>query len=226
MDVPAQGCCGALHAHAGLHEEAVGLAEANLRAFAVAPGAFVAVNSAGCGAMLREYPRVLAGNPMEGEARGFAARVRDVTELLANQGPHRGGSVPLRVAYDPPCHLLHAQGVARAPLQVLEAIPDLTLVAHAEAELCCGSAGIYSLQQPELSRAVLARKTAALLEARPDVVATGNPGCVMQIGAGLRAEGKPIPVMHPVELLDLAYAGGGLYDAATPERLATAPVLG
>src|SRR5207253_10369633 len=137
----------------------------------------------------------------------------------AERGPRPGGRLALTVAYDPPCHLLHAQAVSKAPLAVLDAIPGLTRVAHAEAEVCCGSAGIYSLLQPEFSRAVLARKTRALCEAAPQVVATGNPGCAMQIGAGLRAEGMRIPVMHPVELLDRSYRNAGLYDLAGEGRL-------
>jgi glycolate oxidase iron-sulfur subunit len=106
---------------------------------------------------------------------------------------------------------LHAQRVADAPRAVLDAIPGLEPVAHTEAELCCGSAGVFSLLQPEMSRAVLARKVAALRETTPDVVVTGNPGCAMQIGAGLRAAGRAIPVAHPVELLDRSYEAAGYY---------------
>jgi glycolate oxidase iron-sulfur subunit len=170
------------------------------------------VNSAGCGAALKEYGRLLAGDPLEDEASAFAARVKDVTELLAARGPRPGAPLPITVAYDPPCHLLHAQRVAGDPLAVLAAIPEMNRVTHAEADLCCGSAGIYSLLEPALSRAVLARKTEAILAVSPDVVATGNPGCAMQIGAGLRAEGSDIPVVHPVELLDRSYRASGLYD--------------
>lgn len=211
VEVSGQGCCGALHAHAGLHQGAGELARANVVAFEQAPDAAIVVNSAGCGAMMREYPRLLVGDPLAEAAARFAARVVDVTEALAAQGPERGGPLPLAVAYDPPCHLLHAQRVSQAPLRVLEAIPELRLVRHAEADLCCGSAGSYSLTQPTLSRAVLRRKIEALRQARPDVVATGNPGCIMQIGAGLRAVGLSLPVVHPVELLDRSYARAGYY---------------
>jgi glycolate oxidase iron-sulfur subunit len=116
------------------------------------------------------------------------------------------------VAYDPPCHLLHAQRVTDAPRAVLDAIPGLEVVPHAEAELCCGSAGVYSLLEPELSRAVLARKVAALGEVAPDVVATGNPGCAMQLGAGLLAVGSAVRVAHPIELLDWSYRTAGYYE--------------
>ena len=212
VDVAGQQCCGALHAHAGLHQEAAALARANVAAFSRVPDAAIVVNAAGCGAMLKEYPRLLAGEPLAEAAAQMASRVADVTETLAAAGPRPGAPLDLVIAYDPPCHLLHAQRVAEAPLKVLEAIPGLRRTAHGEAELCCGSAGSYSLTQPGLSRAVLERKVAALQNGRLDAVATGNPGCAMQIGAGLRAAGRPVPVVHPVELLDRSYALAGYYD--------------
>lgn len=215
VDLPDQGCCGALHAHAGLHDQAMALARANVTAFSRAPEAAIVVNSAGCGAMLKEYPRLLAGDAAGADVAGWGARVVDVTEALASVGPRRGAPLPLTVAYDPPCHLLHAQRVAEAPIKVLEAIPGLQRVVHGEADLCCGSAGSYSLTEPALSRAVLDRKVAALANGRLDAVATGNPGCVMQIGAGLRAAGRAVPVVHPVELLDRSYALAGYYGGGT-----------
>ncbi len=214
VSVADQGCCGALHAHVGLHEQAVALARANVRAFAEHPEAAIVANAAGCGAMLRDYGRLLADDPLAEEAAAFARRVVDVTEPLAAAGPRPGAPLDLAVAYDPPCHLLHVQRVEEAPLKVLEAIPGLTCVRHAEAAVCCGSAGSYSLTEPAMSRAVLARKVEALAAAEPDMVASGNPGCVMQIGAGLRAAGRRTPVVHPVELLDLSYALAGYYDPA------------
>jgi glycolate oxidase iron-sulfur subunit len=209
--VEEQGCCGALHAHAGLLDEARALARTNVAAFSRVPDAAVAVTAAGCGAMLASYGQLLAGDPLAPAADALAARARDVTQLLHAAGPRRGAALAARVAYDPPCHLLHAQRVADAPRAVLDAIPGLEPVAHTEAELCCGSAGVFSLLQPEMSRAVLARKVAALRETTPDVVVTGNPGCAMQIGAGLRAAGRAIPVAHPVELLDRSYEAAGYY---------------
>jgi len=202
-----QVCCGALHAHAGLHAEAQVFARRNVAAFGASDGP-IAVNSAGCGALLKEYGRLLPDDP--GAAR-FAARVRDVTELLADRGPAPGGPTPARVAYDPPCHLLHAQHVDDPPRRVLAAVPGLTLVPVADAEQCCGSAGLYSLTEPEMSRAVLDPKVANLRAAAPEIVATGNPGCLMQIGAGLRAVGSATAVQHPVELLDAAYRAAGRY---------------
>ncbi len=211
VEVPGQGCCGALHAHAGLHEQAVRLARANVAAFACDQGLWLAVNSAGCGAQIREYGRLLAADPLAGAARDLSARTRDVTELLAAAGPLPGAALELKVAYDPPCHLLHAQRVSEAPLKVLAVIPGLELVSHEEAALCCGSAGSYSLLQRELSLALLERKVEALARSGAQVVATGNPGCIMHIGAGLRAWGLSLPVVHPVELLDRSYALAGYY---------------
>ena len=213
IDVAHQGCCGALHVHAGQVEAARDLARANVRAFAAHPDAMVAATAAGCGAMLRDYGALLADDPLADEATAFAARVRDITELLADAGPRSGSPVPLRASYDPPCHLLHAQRVSDAPLAVLAAVPGLTVVPHTEAEVCCGSAGIYSLIEPHLSQAILSRKLSALDAAAPDVIVTGNPGCAMHLAAGLRASGRQTPVAHPVELLDVAYAAAGLYDA-------------
>jgi glycolate oxidase iron-sulfur subunit len=167
------------------------------------------INSAGCGALLKDYGRLLRAP----EAQRFATRVRDVSELLAAQGPRPGGPLPLEVVYDAPCHLQHAQRVHDAPLALLRAIPDLRLRLLPGSDRCCGSAGIYSLLQPAMSRLVLDAKIASLAEATPApaIVVTGNPGCLMQIGAGLRAAGLSAEVRHPVELLDWSYAAGGVY---------------
>lgn len=205
-EVRGQVCCGALAAHAGDLALALELARVNVRAFdAEAPGLPIVVNSAGCGAALKAYGEWLAGDPLGERARAVAARVRDVSEVLADCGPRRPGPLRLRVAYDAPCHLLHAQKVAAAPLAVLDAIPQLELVPLEGSDRCCGSAGIYSLLQADLSRDVLDVKLAAIAAAAPDVVATGNPGCLMQIGAGALLAGLDVEVRHPVELLDLAY---------------------
>ncbi len=210
--VSGQVCCGALHAHAGQSEQALRLARTNVRAFAESPGAIIAVNSAGCGAMLKDYGRLLAGDPLQDQAQALASRVRDVSELLAETGPRQGKRVHLRVAYDPPCHLLHAQGIADAPLAVLDAVSGVERAFHVDAELCCGSAGSYTFTQSGLSRAILDKKVSAILECHPDIVATGNPGCIMQIGAGLAAAGSRLRVVHPVELLDQSYTLAGYYD--------------
>ena len=207
QEVPAQVCCGALHAHAGLRSEARRLATANVAAFGASDIPIV-VNSAGCGAMLKEYAHLVEGG---GAGATFAARIRDVTELLAERGPRPGAPLDTTVAYDPPCHLLHAQRIAEPPERVLRAIPVLRLTSMPDAAQCCGSAGLFTLAEPEMSRAVLAPKVASLAQARPRVVATGNPGCLMQLGAGLAAAGVPASVRHPVELLDESYRAAGYY---------------
>ena len=208
-----QGCCGALHAHAGQHEQALALACRNVAAFSRQPGEVpIVVNAAGCGAMLKQYGRLLSDDPMRDQATAFSARVRDVSEVLAAARPCKGAPLDLTVAYDPPCHLLHAQGVATEPEAIFDAVPGIERVTHRDADVCCGSAGSFTFSQPEISNAVLAQKIDTLRASNPDVVATGNPGCIMQIGAGLRAAGDHTPVVHPIELLDWSYAQAGLYD--------------
>jgi glycolate oxidase iron-sulfur subunit len=208
VEVPGQVCCGALHEHAGDRAGAQALAGQNLGAFAKAAD-YIVLNSAGCGALLKDYGH-LVGSEAAGE---FGARVRDVTELLAERGPRVGGALEIDVAYDAPCHLQHAQRVHEAPLALFRAIPGLRLQLLPGSDRCCGSAGIYSLLQPAMSRAVLDAKlrSFAVATPRPAIVATGNPGCLMQIGGGLRAAGLPIGVAHPVELLDWSYEAGGVY---------------
>jgi glycolate oxidase iron-sulfur subunit len=203
-----QVCCGALHEHAGDRAAAQALARVNVDALATAAD-YVVVNSAGCGALLKGYGELLHSEA----AHAVAAKVRDVSELLAERGPRPGGELPLDVAYDAPCHLQHAQRVHAAPLAVLGAIPALKLRLLPSSDTCCGSAGIYSVLRPAMARAVLDLKIESFATATPipQVVATGNPGCLMQIGAGLRAAGLPIRVAHPVELLDESYRAGGMY---------------
>jgi glycolate oxidase iron-sulfur subunit len=206
VEVPRQVCCGALAAHAGRDDQARALARENVLAFdAAAPGATIVTNSAGCGAMLKAYGEWLADESLAERAHAFSARVRDISEVLVERGPVPAGRLPLRVAYDAPCHLQHAQRVTTQPLRLLEAIPGLELVPFENADRCCGSAGLYSLVEPDLSRAVLAPKLRAIAASGAEVVATGNPGCLMQIGAGALLAGMDVTVLHPVELLDLAY---------------------
>lgn len=196
-----QGCCGALHAHSGDPEFAKGLAADNVEAFDRPDLEAIIVNSAGCGASMRE-----AGEWLPDEGESFAASVRDVLEFLDERGlrpPQR--TLALRVAYDDPCHLVHGQGVRDAPRRVLEAIPGLELVPHPDPTSCCGAAGIYSLTQPEMSQRVLDRKLDALAQVEVDFVASGNPGCMMQLERGLRERGMKARVVHPIELLDRAY---------------------
>jgi glycolate oxidase iron-sulfur subunit len=209
VELEGQTCCGALHEHAGDRQSATALALQNLAALSDDMD-FVVVNSAGCGALLKDYGHLLGG----AAADTLAAKVRDVSELLAAAGPRPGAPLELDVAYDAPCHLQHAQRVQEPPLAVLRAIPGLRLRLLPGSDQCCGSAGIYAVLNPEMARAVLDRKIRTFAEAtpRPDLVTTGNPGCLMQIGAGLLAERLPIGVAHPVEILDWSYAQAGMYE--------------
>jgi glycolate oxidase iron-sulfur subunit len=217
-----QRCCGALHAHAGDDETARRLARANVAAFERSGAAYIAVNAAGCGAMMKEYGALLADDPAwHDRAVAVASRVRDVSELLAEAGPRPGGALPLTVTYDAPCHLLHAQRIAAPPLRVLAAIPGLVLVPLDGSEHCCGSAGIYNLVEPEVSDRVLEPKLANIAATGAALVATGNPGCLMQIGAGLHQSGIPARAVHPVDLLDASYGArrrppAGEDDGRTP----------
>jgi glycolate oxidase iron-sulfur subunit len=217
VEVPGQGCCGALHAHAGALDPAREMARTNVHAFQAAGVDRVVVNAAGCGAALRAYSELFEDGSAEKEAaHALAARVRDISELVAGEGaePRPGGaSLSLRVAFDPPCHLLHAQRVEDPPRRMLQAIPGLELLPLRDADRCCGGAGIYGLTHPELGGRIGEDKADAILDTGCEVVATGNPGCAMQIGGVLRLAGHRIPVVHPVELLDESYRRGGLYDA-------------
>jgi glycolate oxidase iron-sulfur subunit len=208
-----QRCCGALHAHAGDLEGARRMARVNIAAFERSPARFVVTNSAGCGAIMKEYPHLLSGDAeWKGRAESFASRVRDISELLASAGPLDGGRVEGGVAYDAPCHLLHVQRVADEPLQTLAAARGTRIVELDGSEHCCGAAGIYSLLEPETSQAVLAPKLDNIRATGAAWIATGNPGCLMQIGAGLIRDGQSARAVHPVEILARAYdsgAGGG-----------------
>ncbi|HYC51355.1 MAG TPA: heterodisulfide reductase-related iron-sulfur binding cluster [Gemmatimonadaceae bacterium] len=206
VEAPGQRCCGALHAHAGDLDSARALAKENIAAFERSQADFVVSNAAGCGAMLKEYAILLAEDPAwASRAANISNRARDATELLAAAGPAPGGPLNLSVTYDAPCHLIHAQRIVAPPLAVLGAIPGLTIVPLRDAEYCCGAAGIYNLLEPETSAAVLRPKLANIAATKASLVATGNPGCLMQIGAGLRTTGSDARVVHPVDLLDASY---------------------
>jgi glycolate oxidase iron-sulfur subunit len=210
VEVDGQVCCGALHEHAGDADAARSLAHVNVNALADQAD-FIVVNSAGCGALLKDYGRLL-NSPA---AKSIAARIKDVSELLAECGPRSGAAIDLAVAYDAPCHLQHAQRIHEPPLALLKAVPSLRLQLLPSSDRCCGSAGIYSVLRPAMARAVLDSKieSFATAQPRPDLIVTGNPGCLMQIGAGLRAAGLPIGVAHPVELLDMSYEKAGFYES-------------
>lgn len=204
---PAQGCCGALFLHAGDRQAAQQCARRNIDAFAESLDAVV-VNAAGCGAMMKEYGKLLADDPAYAErAQAFSARVRDVSELLATL-PLKPPTRPLnaKVTYHDACHLVHGQGVRDAPRQLLRQIPGLELVELAESEVCCGSAGSYNLTEPAMARRLGERKAEHIRATGATIVAAANPGCIMQIQGALTTGGHPLVVKHPVELLDEAYA--------------------
>jgi glycolate oxidase iron-sulfur subunit len=196
VEVPrGQRCCGALHLHGGDPEGAAKLARRNRAAFRIDTVDAVIVNSAGCGCALKD-----AGDSL-------AERVQDICEFLDEVGlsaPSR--ELPLRVAYDDPCHLLHGQRISGPPRALLRSIPGLELFDLPGASDCCGAAGIYNLTQPEMSDVLGRRKLAAIVETSPDAVATGNPGCLLQIGSAVRGAGLDVEVVHPVELLARSYA--------------------
>jgi glycolate oxidase iron-sulfur subunit len=174
----------------------------------------IAINTAGCGAAMKEYGTLLHDDEAFAERAGaLAERVFDVTELLADAGPRPGAPVPCRVAYDHPCHLLHGQGVRQPPLDVLAAVPGVEVTVVDQAEECCGGAGIYGITHPELGGRIGRDKVEAVRRVGADAACTPNPGCMMQIGAGLRLAGAGEGVVHPVELLDESYRRAGYYSA-------------
>jgi glycolate oxidase iron-sulfur subunit len=200
-------CCGALEFHSGEEPAAVRRAQETIRAFDGAGLDHIVVNAAGCGSAMKEYGDLL-GTP---EARGFSARVSDVTELLASV-PARAprGRVALRVAYHDACHLAHAQGVRSAPRELLAAIPDLELLeVGEERDVCCGSAGIYNLVQPEAAAQLGARKARHLIDTGAQAIAAANPGCCAQLDLHLRQLGRPLPIHHPVELVSRSIGAAG-----------------
>jgi glycolate oxidase iron-sulfur subunit len=203
----AAGCCGALLMHSGAETEAQERARATIAAFEGCET--VAVNAAGCGSAMKEYGRLLAEDPeWAARADAFAAKVADVTEVLAEVEPRAPRHpVPLTVAYHDACHLAHAQGVRAQPRALLAGIPGLTVVQPAEWELCCGSAGLYNLLEPEPAAELGRRKVANLTATGAAAVVAGNPGCALQIAAHSR---PPLPVYHPVELLDASITGRSL----------------
>jgi glycolate oxidase iron-sulfur subunit len=197
-------CCGALHIHNGARDEAKALAAANVKAFAAGGYDAIVSNAAGCSAELRHYGELLGDEA----AHAFGKKLRDISELLHEIGwkrPTAAGTLEGKLAYDEPCHLIHAQKISAAPKAILAAIPGLELVPLEDAETCCGSAGVYSVVQPALSQAVASRKIDAIRRSGADIVATGNPGCLMQIRNGVKAAGLAVRVVHPVELLADAY---------------------
>jgi glycolate oxidase iron-sulfur subunit len=215
----AQVCCGALHAHAGDLEGARKLARQNIDAFTSGSNGTesppIITNAGGCGAMLVSYGHLLADDPKyAARAKEFSERVRDIGQQLQVIGFRNGANVGFeRTTYDASCHLLHGQQAADASLGMLWAIPDLKFALLNGSDVCCGGAGVYNLLEPQLSQEVLNEKLKHIAESGAEVLATGNPGCHMQIAAGAQLAGLPLRVCHPIELLDESYARAGFYGA-------------
>ena len=208
--IPAgQQCCGALGMHQGESEEARKHARANLRVFPLDVDAII-TNAAGCGSGLHEYPLLFAGQSEAEQAEALAHKSMDVTVFLDKLGIADLPPLPqpLNVAYHDACHLAHAQKVTDPPRKLLRRIPNLTLLEVPDGEICCGSAGTYNIEQPEIAGQLGQRKAANILKTGADAVAAGNIGCLVQIRTHLQAAGKPLPIYHTIELLDAAYRNG------------------
>ena len=202
---PEQGCCGALALHAGRLDEARTFARRTIAVFERAGVERIAVNAAGCGSSMKEYGQLLADDPAWADrARACSARVRDVTEIVSELGAPRAPRHPLalRDAYHDACHLAHAQGVRQPPRDLLRSIPGVEILPFAEQEICCGSAGIYNLVEPDAARELGDRKAAHIDAVKPDIIATANPGCMLQMSTASARLGRQRPILHPIEILD------------------------
>ncbi len=205
----AQPCCGALPVHAGEEAAAVELAKRMIDAFERANVETIVTNAAGCGSNVKEYGHLLRDDPeYTDRAKQFAAKCKDISEFLGELEPHaRRSPLRLRVAYHDSCHLQHAQGVRSQPRALLANIPGLNLAEIPEPAICCGSAGIYNLVQPDAARSLGDRKAQLIAPLNPDAVITGNPGCVLQLQSALARAGKKTPVLHTIQLLDASIRG-------------------
>ena len=202
-----QGCCGALNMHAGDLDAARAMARRNIDALTAAGAERIVTASAGCGSAMKDYHDLLQDDPDYADrALRFSQQTVDITELLVDL-PLRAPAMPLprKVTYQDPCHLAHAQRITKAPRTILKSIPGLELIEMENSDLCCGGAGIYSMVQPELSGRLLKRRLTRIDATGADEVVTANPGCVLQIETGLKAQGKTTPVRHVVDILDEAY---------------------
>ena len=202
-----QGCCGALHVHAGLREDARKLARRNIDALASEGFQAILTNAAGCGSTLKEYGELLAEDPVyAAKAAAFAARLMDVTEFLASLELNpQMGPVNAAVTYQDSCHLAHGQRIRKAPRQLLQAIPGIEFREMPASDVCCGSAGVYNIQHSDMALRILSHKMQDVNSTGARIIATANPGCMLQLQAGVRLHGSGQRVMHVVELLDLAY---------------------
>ena len=200
-----QGCCGALSMHAGREHESLGFARDLIERFSREPVDVILINAAGCGSHLKDYGRLFPGDE---RAKAFSAKVRDVNEFVATLPPRAPRRpLPVRIAMHDACHLAHAQRIRAQPRALLAAIPGVTLVEVPDGEQCCGSAGIYNLVQPESAEQIGQRKVENLLSTKPDLLASANPGCTLQIQKILRERGMHLRAAHPIEILDASISG-------------------
>jgi glycolate oxidase iron-sulfur subunit len=207
---PEQECCGALMVHCGVEEKARSHARQMISTFERAGVDYIVINAAGCGSTMKEYGHLLCDDPEWAErAKEFSSRCRDISEILLLHPPQQTRhALPVRVAYQDACHLRHAQGIYQEPRSLLRQIPQLEIAEIAEPNLCCGSAGVYNLMHPEAGEALGDRKVVNLLAAKAEVLVSANPGCLLQLQAGLRRRGLPeVPIFHMVELVDASIRG-------------------
>jgi glycolate oxidase iron-sulfur subunit len=209
-----QQCCGALHVHAGEAERGRDLARHNIDVFEPYNCDAIIINSAGCGSNLKEYGHLLRDDAVFADrASAFSTKIKDISEFLVGiDWNHDMGELPCTVAYHDACHLVHGQKIKQQPRQLLQAISGVTLVNLKEADWCCGSAGIYNITNQEMAATLLQRKMENIAATGAYIIATGNPGCMMQIALGARERGMDIDVVHPIQLIDEAYRAGGLYE--------------
>lgn len=206
----AQGCCGALAEHAGEEADAIAAARRLIDVFESIGVDTIVVDAAGCGSAMKRYGHLLRNDAKYAErARAFSAKCRDISEVLTDLEPRAPrGRIEMRVAYHDACHLQHAQGIRAQPRQLLKGIPGLELREIAESELCCGSAGIYNLLEPDAASQLRDRKIQNIMRTEPDLLVSSNPGCLLQIATGFEKAGRQVPIMHLVQLLDRSIQAG------------------
>ena len=220
---PRQQCCGALHVHAGEAKRGRQLARHNIDVFEPYNCDAIIINSAGCGSNLKEYGHLLRDDPAYvSRAIAFSSKVKDISEFLVSIEWNREmGLLNRTVTYHDACHLFHGQKVKQQPRELLNAIPGLTMVNLKESDWCCGSAGIYNITNQGMASELLERKMNNIIATGSNVVATGNPGCMMQIALGAQQRGYELEVVHPIQLLDESYRAKGMYEVPNRDLAAT-----